>query len=503
MRLLIGFANALRTKLSAKGGFVDLDSPSFAASPPPILKRPPIVLPFLLIALALLVAVLLVTGAALIVTQKTITLDVDGQLITVHTRQATVAGLLEEIALPLAPGDSLAPPPETRLQNGVIVRVRRAREVIVTADGQTITLRTQLYLPQDLLDAAGITLGRYDVLLADGRPVADPAQEQPAFTLLEVIRAVPVEIDDGGQTVTLYTTAPTVGRALDAAGITLYGADVITPPPETPVSPGLRVTVERATPLTIRVDGVEVQTRTHAATVAGALTAAGLALVGEDYSVPPPEAPLPADGVIRVVRVTEERLVERLAIPYDTVYRADSGMELDTLRVIQAGVPGIAERVTRVRYEDGVEVSRVVEPPRVQLPPTDEVLAYGTEVVLRTLDTPEGEITYWRTIRMLATSYSPATSSKPPDAPNYGIAGTGIPVERGIVAIDPDVIPYFTQLYIPGYGRGLAADSGGAINGRRIDLGYGDDDLELWYSWVDVYLLPPVPPPDEIPYLLP
>jgi 3D (Asp-Asp-Asp) domain-containing protein len=104
---------------------------------------------------------------------------------------------------------------------------------------------------------------------------------------------------------------------------------------------------------------------------------------------------------------------------------------------------------------------------------------------------------------MLATSYTPGTSSKPVDAPNYGIASTGVEVHKGIVAVDPEVIPYFTRVYVPGYGPGLAADTGGAINGRRIDLGYSDDDLELWYSWVDVYLLTPVPPEEDILYILP
>jgi 3D (Asp-Asp-Asp) domain-containing protein len=73
----------------------------------------------------------------------------------------------------------------------------------------------------------------------------------------------------------------------------------------------------------------------------------------------------------------------------------------------------------------------------------------------------------------------------------------------GIVAVDPRVIDLGSEVYVPGYGVGLAADTGGAIKGKRIDLGYSDENLQLWYRWVDVYLLTPVPPASRIDYTLP
>ena len=56
-----------------------------------------------------------------------------------------------------------------------------------------------------------------------------------------------------------------------------------------------------------------------------------------------------------------------------------------------------------------------------------------------------------------------------------------------------------------GAARGVQLSMTGSMvaNGRRIDLGYSDDDLVLWYSWVDVYLLTPVPPIEDILYILP
>jgi 3D (Asp-Asp-Asp) domain-containing protein/peptidoglycan hydrolase CwlO-like protein len=59
------------------------------------------------------------------------------------------------------------------------------------------------------------------------------------------------------------------------------------------------------------------------------------------------------------------------------------------------------------------------------------------------------------------------------EATGYAIRGTtatGIPAGWGVVAVDPSVIPLGATLTIPGYGEGVAADTGGAVQGARIDL---------------------------------
>ena len=59
------------------------------------------------------------------------------------------------------------------------------------------------------------------------------------------------------------------------------------------------------------------------------------------------------------------------------------------------------------------------------------------------------------------------------DAVAYSLPGRtalGVPVRRGVVAVDPQLIPLGTKLQVPGYGASLAADVGVAIKGRVIDL---------------------------------
>lgn len=64
------------------------------------------------------------------------------------------------------------------------------------------------------------------------------------------------------------------------------------------------------------------------------------------------------------------------------------------------------------------------------------------------------------------------------DAVAYYLPGKtalGIPVRRGVVAVDPRLIPLGTKLHVPGYGPGIAADVGYAIKGRIIDLWMPND----------------------------
>lgn len=71
-------------------------------------------------------------------------------------------------------------------------------------------------------------------------------------------------------------------------------------------------------------------------------------------------------------------------------------------------------------------------------------------------------------------------------ATGYALPGhtaSGIPVGPGVVAVDPAVIPLGSRLSIPGYGQGIAADTGGAINGARIDLWFSSDaEARAWGS---------------------
>jgi len=58
-------------------------------------------------------------------------------------------------------------------------------------------------------------------------------------------------------------------------------------------------------------------------------------------------------------------------------------------------------------------------------------------------------------------------------------------------------------MYVPGYGFAVAADTGGGVKGRWIDLGYDDDNYVGWHQNVTIYFLTPVPPESSIVWVFP
>ena len=436
-------------------------------------------------------------------TRVTVTLHADGETRQVRTHASTVGGAVQGAGVALYPEDVLVPPAEAALAPGQEIWVKRAFAVRVEADGQTRLARTQLTSPPAILAALGVTLQPEDEIWADGVRYL-PIGQTPALTApqtLVVRRAVSISIADSeGPPVEVRTAARTVGEALWEAGFQLYRADQVTPALETPLTTTLQVSVSRSRPVTLLADGQTLRIRTHSATVAGLLAEAGLALVGEDYTVPAADQPVPAgagEQTVRVVRVRTAQITESQSIPFDSAYQAMADWEIDTVGQVQAGVAGVKQRRTQVRYEDGREVSRTVEAEMVALPPTPRLIGYGTKIVIRTLDTPDGPIEYWRAYAMYATSYA----AKYLGGSNR--TASGMTLTKGIVAIDRRYIPFYTRMYVPGYGLAVAGDTGGGVRGRWIDLGFDDSNYEGWHKQVMVYFLTPVPPANQITWIIP
>lgn len=372
----------------------------------------------------------------------------------------------------------------------------------VDADGQTVELRTSETDPVTLLIQAGIALNPEDEIWVDGAPVSGNAPPA-ALARVSVQRAAAISISAGDRSQRITTTARTVGEALWQAGFRLTRTDAVQPPLHTPVVANLAITVQLARPITVQADGTTLSARVQAATVGEALAEAGVALLGLDYAAPAADQPLPADGLLRVVRVREETLTEQSLIRRETVYQALPETDIDTVQTLQAGADGLQRRSVRVRYEDNVEVSRTAEAEVLAQTAQPRVIGYGTRITPRTVETADGVLEYWRAYAVYATSYSPSRAGVAPTARNFGITASGKRLTKGMVAVDRRYIPFGTRMYIPGYGFAVAEDTGGGVRGRFIDLGYDDSNYVSWSKIVTVYFLTPIPPADRIAWIIP
>lgn len=263
--------------------------------------------------------------------------------------------------------------------------------------------------------------------------------------------------------------ARTVEQALRVVGIPVGPHDRVEPALSTRLENNMTVTVARAVRLRVRADGRDHDVWTTEPTVGQALAAIGIAVGPKDRVEPSPDTHLflgPQGPVreVRVVRVREEDTTRLVELPFGTEKHQDASLPAGQVREVRAGKPGLREVTVRTRYEDGKPVARTVVAERVVRAPVDRVLSVGTAGVVYRGGEP---LRYRRMLRMEATAYSPGDGHTP-DA----YTATGRRAGRGVVAVDPRVIPLGTRLYIDGYGPAVAGDVGGAIRGNRIDLGF-------------------------------
>ena len=451
----------------------------------------PPVLPLMLTAAGLFVLYYATARPALLV--------INGEPRELRTHARRPMDLLREAGIVLGPNDALLPNVDTELQweDGAFpgVELNLARPVAMEDQGTIRLVQTAETDPANLI-AGPLFPG--DRLILDGISAGSAAPSH-----IQLKRGLPIRLMLEGRARWLYSSAPTLGEALWESGIRLHEGDRLDPLPNTPLDRSIEARLVRSVPVTIRLAEQEIRGRSAADTVEGALADAGLRLIGLDYVIPDGAEALPADGQIQLVRVREEVHMEQRPLSFDTLYQPVDTLAIDNQLIVQSGGYGVTSNRLRVRLEDGLEVSRVLEGEWVAQDPTPQIIGYGTQIQVRTIATADGSLDYWRKLEMYATSYSPSRAGVSPDAPWFGITASGKRLVKGLVAIDRSLILFGTMMYVPGYGFAEAADTGSGVKGRWIDLGYEDNNWVTWSGNVTVYFLTPIPAPESIVYIFP
>jgi len=191
--------------------------------------------------------------------------------------------------------------------------------------------------------------------------------------------------------------------------------------------------------------------------------------------------------VIQLTHTAVETVTETSPIPFKTKKRATTKLKEGQTQVVREGVDGVTEKVYKICYENGEQISKELISKADKVKPVDKIIEYGVkeQPAVASITYHSGikvsrgqELRYKAVLTVNASAYdlSYASTGKRPGDKGYGRTATGAKAQHGVVAVDPNVIPLGSRLYIEApdgswtYGNAVAADTGGAIKGNKIDL---------------------------------
>ncbi|MHB8172181.1 MAG: ubiquitin-like domain-containing protein [Thermincolia bacterium] len=260
-----------------------------------------------------------------------------------------------------------------------------------------------------------------------------------------------------GQAKEVKTFTNTVDEVLKEAQINLAREDVVKPGVRTSLEEGMKISIERAMVVKVLADGKIKEIKTPKTTVRKILEKAEVKLGQKDKVSPALTATTAPGTEIKVIRVAEKLQKVDSQVPFLVERQKDNKISRGIKKLIQQGQPGVRQKVIRITYENGNPVKKEVVSEQIVKKPVPQIVAVGTLTVVS-----RGGSSFSSSQSMVVTSTAYTHTGNR--------TATGRKTTRGIVAVDPNVIPLGTRMYVEGYGDAVAADIGSAIKGNKIDV---------------------------------
>jgi 3D (Asp-Asp-Asp) domain-containing protein len=221
-------------------------------------------------------------------------------------------------------------------------------------------------------------------------------------------------------------------------------------------------------------------------------------------SIDPPAEALLRDGMtVNLQGMTVTRGVTERLIPMEVEFEERWRHGIEQCVVGDAGQEGLVRTTSTIFYSNGAEVGRRQREEIVHEMRPKKMICYrslsadldgpSVEQILEQRAAPgkwhEPPQRYKKIITMNSSAYEPGPRSCGPRA--TGRTSCGLQAGYGVVAVDPKFIPYGTRLFIEGYGYAVAGDTGGAIDGYDVDLGFltVDECMQWGRKKVKAYIL--------------
>ncbi|WP_335872086.1 ubiquitin-like domain-containing protein [Bacillus sp. 2205SS5-2] len=357
---------------------------------------------------------------------------------------------------------------------GFLIYQSSKHTVAISLNGEEQEVVTQADTIKDLLDELDVSYNSKDYVY--------PALDKKVSNNMKIIwkPAKQVEIVMGNERKEVWTTASTVEQLLKDQDIQLGESDKVTPPLAESITKDIEILIEPAFALRVMDGKKEKEVFTTSTTVADFLTQQGITLGELDRVEPSLNEVVKANDTIHVIRVEKVTDVVEEPVDFTVVTQKDSSLTKGTEKVIQNGSKGTVEKTYEIVKENGKEISRKLVKEDTVQDSQNKIVAVGTKVITAQVSRGTNTSTSNSSTQASASGKEFYVSSTAYTASCNGCSGitaTGINLNANpgikVIAVDPSIIPLGTKVYVEGYGYAIAADTGGAIKGYKIDVFVG------------------------------
>ncbi len=321
---------------------------------------------------------------------------------------------------------------------------------------------------------------------------------------MEILKAFYVTVNENGTAQRVKIARGTVADVLRKANITLKETQAVTPSLNHKVSEDTVINIENGYSVKITADGKTEKVVAPLGTVENALKSLDYNITKDDIISVDKDAEIKPDMKIKIQRVTYKQTTKTEKIYYDTVTKTSEDLEVGETKVETKGKNGVKEVTSKVKYIDGKKTNSKIVKEKVIKKPVKKVVLVGQDKSQTTYapfeitsngantftDSSGNTVAYSRVLTGSGTAYT---------APAGSGTATGVTAYLGGVAVNPNIIPYGSRLYIVStdgsfvYGYATAVDTGGALmeGSAIVDVFYPtyDECVNFGRRDVNVYVL--------------